>query len=214
MNVEIQKKIQLWPIWKIKQACDILFAHQGVILIIELLQRARVQVFIYSVWSKCLKLLSTVDFSGDEWKKLPGPLRSRLLPWCGMTPGISPVYIIPVCSRSSRGIVQTLQRRGHGSRCCRAAPLPPASWRLLDRQQLHGTGSSQGRLDGHLWQKSGGKGEKKERTGLKWNVPIWVGKMSPVPRWNCPDRLSYPCPCHTMCLDSQENGWMCYPDIE
>lgn len=69
------------------------------------------------------------------------------------------------------------------------------------------------------WVPSGIKGEKKrkkreKRTKLKRNTSIQVVKMSPVPHWNCPDRLSYLCPCHTMCLDSQENGWMCYPNTE
>lgn len=214
MSLEIQKKVQLWPIWKIKWACDILFIHQGVTLIIELLQLDRIQVFIYSVWSKCLKLLSTVDFSRDEWKKFIGPLQSSLFPWCVMMPGIPPMYIIPVHSRNSQGIVQTWQQRCHRSHRCRAAP-PPAQLMALSRKQPHGTGGLSGQSGGCLLEKKEiKKSQQTNKPELKRNASIAVGNMSPAPHWNYPDRLSYLCPRHPTCLDSQEDGWICYPNIE
>lgn len=69
---------------------------------------------------------------------------------------------------------------------------------------------------GKEWKKKRRKGKSQQtnKTELKRNASVGVGKMSPAPRWNCPDRLSYLCPRHATCLDSQENGWIRYPNTE
>lgn len=72
---------------------------------------------------------------------------------------------------------------------------------------------------GAFWNKGkegrGRNGKKKrEKKRTKMKCMNMGGKMSSVPRPGCPGRFSYLCPCHTMCLASQEDSWICYPNTK
>lgn len=77
-------------------------------------------IVTYTVWSKCLKLLWTVDISWDEWKQFTG---LRIIPQFVMSPGISLLYRTLAHCRSSHSITQTLHRRAHVSSPRQAALL-------------------------------------------------------------------------------------------
>lgn len=102
-------------------------------------------------------------------------------------------------SRSSRGIMQTLQKRDH----CNYHHWAPLLWADSYSTGNNYTAQAACRATwmGAFWRKKkgggggveGGRREREKRTELKGNVSTLLGKMSPAPHWNCPDSLSHLC---------------------
>lgn len=95
-------------------------------------------------------------------------------------PGISPVYIIPIHSRSSHGTVQAPQQRSPQL----LLPSSPTSCCQLMAALLENSSTTQAARGatwmGAFWNKKEegrrGKGMEKRRE-LKWNTWIWVRKL-------------------------------------
>lgn len=109
----------------------------------------------------------------------------------------SPQLPLPNSPTRSCQLMAALQENISTTQAARGATWMGAFWNKKKKKKMRG---------GERRERTGKKKREKKRTKMKCiNIG---GKMSSIPRWSCPGRFSYLCPCHTMCLACQEDTYV------